>query len=111
MTMPRAPRPSLALAALAVTVGLSAPAAAADIEAGAALARRWCADCHVVGPGQAAGRADGVPAFQAIADARTTSADGLRGLLSGPHGRMPDLSLTRREQDDLIAYILGLRAR
>jgi hypothetical protein len=25
------------------------------------------------------------------------------------HGQMPDLSLSKRDQDDLAAYILGLR--
>jgi hypothetical protein len=29
--------------------------------------------------------------------------------MSAPHGRMPDLSLGARDQDDLIAYILSLR--
>jgi len=38
-----------------------------------------------------------------------TTADQLRGFLSHPHGAMPDLSLTREEVDDLIAYINTLR--
>jgi hypothetical protein len=31
--------------------------------------------------------------------------------LRTPHDRMPDLSLTREETDDLIAYILSLKRR
>jgi hypothetical protein len=31
--------------------------------------------------------------------------------MSAQHGRMPDFSLTKREQDDLVAYIQSLRAK
>jgi hypothetical protein len=35
--------------------------------------------------------------------------DQLRAFLSHPHGAMPDLSLTRTEIDELIAYINTFR--
>ena len=42
-----------------------------------------------------------------VKSART--ADQLRAFLSHPHGAMPDLSLTRAEINDLVAYIETLR--
>jgi hypothetical protein len=37
------------------------------------------------------------------------SVDHLRAFLTKPHGATPDLSLSRSEMDDLIAYIERLR--
>lgn len=83
--------------------------AAADLDRGQALAERWCGNCHVVSRSAPAGRADGLPTLPAIAAKRETTAASLRGIMSAPHGRMPDLSLGARDQDDLIAYVLSLR--
>ena len=46
--------------------------------------------------------------------ARTTvdfsgTPDKLRAFLTRPHGRMPDLNLSRQDRDDLIAYLLSMR--
>lgn len=84
-------------------------AEAADLDRGRALAERWCGNCHVVDRTTSAGRADGLPTLPAIAAKRETTAASLKGVMSAPHGRMPDLSLGARDQDDLIAYILSLR--
>lgn len=84
------------------------PSAAANITQGAQLARQWCANCHVIGGNAPATIQQGPPSFQAIAQGGL-SADQLRVFLSHPHGAMPDLSLTRAEIDDLIAYIKTLR--
>lgn len=81
-----------------------------DAVNGAAIAERWCTSCHAVGP--ASGRAtDGAPTLQSVADRASTTVMSLQVFLRTPHARMPDLSLTREETDDLIAYILGLRRR
>jgi len=85
------------------------PAVAADIERGQMLADRWCSTCHVVGRSTTTGSADGLPTFPAIAAKPTTTADFLVGIMTNPHDRMPPLSLSKRDQDDLIAYILGLK--
>ena len=78
--------------------------ARADAASGAHLARQWCANCHVIGNNTAGPVPQGPPSFQMIAHSGMT-ADQLRAFLSHPHGAMPDLSLTRAEIDDLIAYI------
>jgi len=46
----------------------------------------------------------GPPSFRAVAQGGRTG-EQLRAFLSHPHPPMPDLSLTRSEIDDLIAYI------
>lgn len=76
--------------------------------AGHALARQWCAACHLVAPGE--GRAsDAAPAFEAVARRPSTTETSLRVFLQSPHQRMPNYTLTRQETDDVVAYILGLR--
>ncbi|MFQ5953901.1 MAG: c-type cytochrome [Kiloniellales bacterium] len=81
-------------------------AKAGDPEEGGRLARQWCAECHLVGPGdnQAVAAA---PTFQALANDVRKTPDYLRAFLVRPHEPMPPLSLSRREIDDLIAYIIS----
>lgn len=94
----------LGLAAL-----LPAWAAAQDAAEGREIARRWCSSCHVVERAGAAAPANGLPTFPAIAARADMTADRLRAAINPQHGRMPDLSLSKRQQDDLIAYIFSLR--
>ncbi len=90
---------------LMLALGNAHPArAAAAADNGAQLARQWCANCHVIGNNSAGPVPQGPPSFQMIARSGKT-ADQLRAFLSHPHGAMPDLSLTRTEIDELIAYI------
>jgi len=86
-------------------------AAAQDVERGRDLATHWCANCHVVDRSTAQASANGIPTFPAIAAKPESSADFLRAKMSAAHGKMPDLSLTKREQDDLVAYIFSLRQK
>lgn len=104
------------MAGMLAAAALAAPAAAQQVGdplAGGALARQWCANCHVVARGQAATPAtgDAAPTFQAIAAMPSTTALSLRAFLQQPHRRMPDWNLTRTETDDVIAYILSLRGQ
>lgn len=84
---------------------------AQDVEQGHQLATRWCANCHVVERTSAAASANGLPTFPAIAASPRTTPELLRATMSAQHGRMPDLQLTKRQQDDLIAYIVSLRQK
>jgi mono/diheme cytochrome c family protein len=86
----------------------AADPAGADVGRGMALARQWCANCHIVGDNPSGGVPQGPPSFGAIAHSGMT-ADQLRAFLSDPHGAMPDLALSRTEIDDLIGYIETLR--
>src|SRR4051794_8992424 len=78
--------------------------AAGDPATGHRLAEQWCASCHAVD--REATRSDAAPTFARLA--RERSPQSLRGWLSDPHPPMPNTSLTRREIDDVLAYIESL---
>ena len=98
---------SLRCAPLFLLLLLSTPALAqGDPEAGRDLVRRWCTTCHVVeleGTGTDAG-----PALPALLAGKQRSADEIRGWLADPHPPMPNLELSRREIEDIVAYLQSL---
>jgi mono/diheme cytochrome c family protein len=78
---------------------------AADQLRGRAIAQRWCSECHVVTPGQVRG-SDTVPTFAEIGVSERFDERSLSAFVAAPHhSRMPNLSLTRTEIADLVAYI------
>jgi len=83
-------------------------AGAADAERGETMAKRWCAACHVVAPGQARGSTQ-APPFSEIARKPGFDAAQLALYLMVPHPRMPDMNMSRAEAADLAAYIAGQR--
>jgi mono/diheme cytochrome c family protein len=100
-------------AGTASTAG-AGPARAQDREPavkGLAVARKWCARCHIVEAGQKAHALDAAPPFADLARDPKITAARLRGILSNPHGRMPTEPLTRADIADLIAYIESLRKK
>ena len=99
------------IGSLALASCLPTMAAAQDSARGEELAKRWCANCHVVERSPASAPADGLPTFPALANAPGQTADHLRASMNPQHGRMPDLALSKRQQDDLAAYILSMRTR
>lgn len=84
-----------------------APARAGDAESGKALALRWCSNCHQVGSRMPA--QDAVPPLREVASRPYANRQWLTGWLLDPHPPMPKLNLTRREIDDLVAFLLTLR--
>ena len=88
---------------------LSGPAwAAGNPEQGRQLAERWCASCHLVGPGQREASAD-VPTFASIAQREDLPESLLAAFLTTPHPPMPNMALSRQEIADVLAYIRSLR--
>jgi mono/diheme cytochrome c family protein len=96
-------------AALALSLAWLSPIAArADAAAGERLARQWCVNCHVIdASGPATTLPQGPPSFRIIAGHLDPGE--IRAFLTHPHGAMPDLSLSRAEIEDLMAYIGSLR--
>ena len=86
----------------------SGPAYSGDAEAGHALARTWCAHCHVVEVDQKQA-SDVAPPFAQIANDPSKSALGIAAWLADPHPPMPNMSLTQDEIDDLVDYIGTLK--
>lgn len=82
--------------------------AAGDAAAGKALAERWCSSCHIVTAEQKTATTE-APPFADIAARHADAIDALAGFLADPHPPMPQMSLTRQEIDDLLAYIGSLK--
>jgi len=81
-----------------------------DPVAGRIFAERECGDCHDISREGGDYPLNAAPSFLDVATERSTTALSLRVFLRSTHREMPDLILNRREQDDVIAYILSLRA-
>ena len=81
--------------------------AAGSPQRGLEIAQRWCSHCHLVSPDQTQALAD-VPSFMAVAEG-SEGLDWLEPFLADPHPVMPDMSLTRQEIQDLVAYFESLR--
>jgi mono/diheme cytochrome c family protein len=77
-------------------------------QSGKAIAERWCASCHLVSPEQTQAAAD-VPTFKAVAQGSKHKLDWLLAFLADPHPPMPNLTLTRQEMLDLVAYFEALQ--
>ncbi len=88
-----------------LTVPAFAAPPKADAEHGGAIARRWCAACHLVAPDQKKASADVAP-FAEVARTKTNAQ--IADFLTDPHPKMPDMQLSRSEIADLVAYIRSL---
>jgi len=93
---------------IVVAASLGSIARAADADhgelVGKALVRRlpqsWRAD-------QKQG-ADNVPSFASVASGPTSARRSWRSFLLDPHPKMPNMALTRRDAEDIAAYIARL---
>jgi mono/diheme cytochrome c family protein len=94
----------LALASLALPVPLRAQPAGGDPARGRALAGGMCASCHRI-DGK---NLDEPPGFAAVAAMPSTTALSLKVFLRSNHKEMPNLIISDRDTDDLVAYILSL---
>ncbi|MFQ5971360.1 MAG: c-type cytochrome [Alphaproteobacteria bacterium] len=100
---------------LAAVLLLAATPAAAqefpgDPGAGGELALRVCGVCHFVASEQVDPVSAEAPPFDEIAADPAVTELSLRVFLRTPHTQMPDLVLTPQETDDVISYILTLKA-
>ena len=98
---------------VAVVLATSAQAAWAqefgDASAGLAYADSVCVECHAVKKGQRVSPNERAPAFELVANTRGMSEMALRVWFQSPHPSMPNLRLTKKQSDDLIAYITSLK--
>jgi mono/diheme cytochrome c family protein len=102
-------RAALSAAIVMVCGGWSVVALAGDVETGHQLARQWCAGCHLIGPDEKTSSTDTAPPFAEIAKDQAETEERLKGWLSQSHPAMPDLMLSREQNDDLVSYLLSLR--
>jgi len=96
---------AICVASLAAAAVLESPSLqAADVSHGEELAKRWCASCHIVAREQRESSSD-APPFSTIARNPNFTVDRLAYFLLDPHPKMPEMSLTRSEANDLAVYI------
>ena len=81
-----------------------------DAKSGLAYAEGVCAECHAVKKGQRVSPHERAPAFEVVANSRGMTEMALRVWFQSPHPSMPNLRLTEKLSDDLIAYIMSLKA-
>ena len=94
-----------------IAVPAAAQSSAETVAAGRSLAMRSCSACHVVSERPQQPAVDGVPPFAQIARNPATTPDGLRTFIQAPHPPMPNFSLSRKQLDEVTAYIMSLRPR
>ena len=100
----------LTIAALTLLVPATGHAqASGDPAAGLSLARQWCTSCHVVEPAGRGGQSG--PSFLEIANSPDRTRPTLKAWLTNPHPPMPNLNLTNKEINDVIAYLESLRGQ
>ena len=102
----------LLLIALSIAAtGQSAYAQSESVRAGLEYAEAVCAECHAVKKGERVSPHERAPAFELVANARGMSEMALRVWFQSPHPSMPNLVLREKTADDLVAYIMSLKAR
>lgn len=88
-------------------LGATSAGAEDEIVRGGELAKRWCADCHVIAPNGPGG--DAGPPFVSVADRIGQTEGELQVWLADPHPPMPDPVLAAPEYRALAAYIMSLK--
>jgi mono/diheme cytochrome c family protein len=99
------------LALMALPAAAWAQNDAATIAAGHDLGLKWCSECHVVARDQPKPASDAVPSWYSIANDPATTEAGLHAFFATPHKQMPNIMLSRQEQNEIIAYILSLKGK
>ena len=90
--------------AVLFAVSIVEVASAADARKGETIAKRWCANCHIVSVDQQRGTTQ-APPFSAVANKSDFNEGRLAYFLLVPHPKMPDMNLSRSEAADIAAYI------
>jgi mono/diheme cytochrome c family protein len=97
-------------AAVGLAICITTVIAWADPDDGEKLARRWCAECHLVAPDQQRATTDAAP-FATIARTPGFNPEKLSFFLLEPHPKMPNMALSRSDASDLADYIAKLGAQ
>ena len=92
--------------ALAVLGGIGA-ASAQDLENGQRLSERWCSECHAIGPAPA--KSSKARSFAAIAAKESITTEMIASFLRLPHATMPNVPLSRKDAQDIAAFIMAMK--
>ena len=95
---------------LSVAVALlagNATSFAQDVENGRRLSERWCVECHAIGTPSA--KTSRIIPFASIAERPGISNDMIASFLLMPHATMPNLPLSRKDAQDIAAFIMTMK--
>ena len=81
-------------------------AAAGNADAGRQFVMRSCSSCHATEAAKTA--TDNAPPFSVVAKTNKDNPAWIRGWLMAPHPPMPNISLSRQQIDDIVAYLSTL---
>ncbi len=95
-----------ALALLAGFLASSAPSLAADANAGRDLVLRSCTSCHSTETARTA--SDQAPPLSSLARTNKERPAWVRGWLMNPHPPMPNITLSRAQIDNIVAFLSSL---
>ncbi len=101
----------LGAAILGLGVANVSAAELGNIEAGKAFAQDTCASCHAIDKGADASPDSQAPTFEAVANTPGLNRRALIVFFRTPHKNMPNLIIQGAEADNVIAYILSLKAK
>lgn len=99
-------RPVLYLS-VALTLLVGGTVFAQDVENGRRLSERVCSECHAIGP--APRKLRGLPSFASIAVKENVTFDMIESFLLLPHGTMSIPPLTRKDAQDIAAFIIAMK--
>ena len=101
--------------ALATLIALLPCVAAAqelgNAQVGHEYAKKICAGCHEVEPGEPVSIYPDVPSFQTVADTPGMTERALAVWLQTSHPNMPNIIVAPDDMDNVIAYITSLRTQ
>jgi mono/diheme cytochrome c family protein len=99
--------PQVLCAAVAITLsGGIATTRAQRPENALRLSERWCSACHAIGP---LDKFKGAPSFASIANKENVTSDMIASFLLLPHATMPNFSLSRKDAQDIAAFIMEMK--
>ncbi len=98
-----------AAAALALTAVRAGAEESGQPQQGLGVARKVCAECHVVEYREGLVDITAGPSFDAVANSPGITGLALSAALQSSHPNMPDLILSSEDRADVIAYILSLK--
>lgn len=99
--------PRLLYLSVAIALFTGSGAVAQNAENGQRLSERWCSQCHAIGP--VPGKFKGVPSFASIANREIVTPEMIASFLRMPHATMPNFPLSRKDAQDISAFITGMK--
>lgn len=85
--------------------------AKADTARGQVLSQQWCSQCHGVRRPNQTSANQKAPTFSAIALEPSATEYSLRTFLRTPHPTMPNFIIKPDDLDDIVEYIISLKAQ